>query len=107
MSAEDTQDELNRSQVEHAPKPKARNKKIYLMALVLITIIYFGAALSFRAYRMDRSNQYYGFYLPGSTPTFSTTVEESDRITHALTREPTLLELIFRPAEVVLISIGI
>ena len=107
MSVGNTQDELNRSQVEYTPKSKARSKKIYLMALVLITIIYFGAALAFRAYRMDPSNQYYGFYLPGATPTFSTTVEESDRITYALSRSPTLLELIFRPAEVVLISIGI
>jgi hypothetical protein len=93
--------------VENTPKPKGRNKKIYLTALVLITIIYFGAALAFRAYRMDPNNSYYGFYLPSATPTFSTTAEESNRITHALTREPTLLELIFRPAEAVLISIGI
>ena len=107
MSVEDTQDELNRSQVEHTPKPKARNKKIYLMALVLITIIYFGAALAFRAYRMDPSNQYYGFYLPSATPTHSTSVEESDKIIHALTREPTFLERMFYPAEFILTAIGI
>jgi hypothetical protein len=106
MSAEDTQDPLTQSQAQHTSKLKARKKKIYLMAIVLITIIYFGAALAFRAYRMDPRNQYYGFYLPSATPTHSTTVEESDKIIHALTREPKFLERMFYPAEFVLTSIG-
>ena len=80
-------------------------KKIYIFVAVIV--IYFGAALALREYRMNPSSQYYGNYLPSSTPAKSTSEEETERMINALTRKPTFLEKLFEPAEFIFNLIGI
>jgi hypothetical protein len=99
----------NNSQLVTEVKRPSRSKvnKKLLLAFVLLICIYFGAAIAFRAYRMNPKNKYYGFYLLSATPTVSTSEEETDRISHAMTRQPTVLERIFDPAEFIFRLIGV
>ena len=103
MTASDHNDSQCVTDVARPPRSKVAKKAF--LAFVLLTFIYIAGAISFRAYRMNPKNEYYGFYLPSATPTMSTTEEETNRITHAMTREPTLLEKIFLPAEFVFRSL--
>jgi len=73
-----------------------------LIVVAIVVLAYLAAGQVFRSYRMNPANQYYGFKLPGSTPTTSKSAEETEKIWEALVREPNFLEVIFEPADRIL-----
>lgn len=85
-----------------------RKKWICKLAIAAIVVFsYFGSAIAFRLWRMDPKNKYYGYYLPGASPIVSHTKEQSQKIDQAMCGEPTIIERIYLPAEIVLSFLGL
>jgi hypothetical protein len=77
-------------------------KRKLLIAILLIVIVYLGAGIAFREYRMNPQNEYYSTHLPSAarpTSISSTPEEAMEELGGYLFREPNLIERIFTPAE--------
>jgi hypothetical protein len=77
-------------------------KRKFLIGMLLIVIVYLGAGVAFREYRMNPENEYYSIHLPSAVrpPSIASTPEEAmEQLTGDLFREPNLIERIFMPAE--------
>ena len=73
-----------------------------LVAFSLLVVVYLGAGIAFREYRMDPENGYYSTHLPSAArpPSIASTPEEAiEQLKGDLFTEPNLLERFFMPAE--------
>ena len=78
------------------------NRRRLLVAALLIVVVYIGAGIAFREYRMNPENEYYSTHLPSAAhpSSISSTPEEAiEELGGYLFREPSLLERAFIPAE--------